>query len=234
MRYPKILIFCPTYEGKDYAIDRWVNNINSFTYPNYRYIIIDNSEGTSYTRKLRERGYNVHHVPRGKNSRSAIANSQNYARYKMLSEGYDYLLSVEVDLYPPHNVIELLLGHCKDIVALPYFIGFKNKVQEFKIPCIFYKTVKHSLGGTRLISLKEANTFFNKGLQEVHGCGLGCTLIRRHIVEKFPFWTDERFTNKHSDVYFYMDVNNAGYKVFVDSDYCVEHDNSDWQSVNDR
>ena len=42
---PKILIGIPTYEGKNYCLDAFMNNVNNFTYPksNIEIFVADNS-----------------------------------------------------------------------------------------------------------------------------------------------------------------------------------------------
>ena len=229
--YPKVLVAIPTYEGKDYIFHENFKCIKALQYPNWDYIYIDNSPTMDYYLKLRRRGAKVAHVPRGSNSRQALCNSQNYARKKCLDEGYDFLMFIESDLLPPPESIQRLVNHDQRIVGAVYYIG-----HEVKVPCIFFKyfdETKNSYA-TRLISLKEVPTFLFKGLQKVHGMGLGCTLIRRDLVERFPFWHDERFDNKHSDVYFYMELENTGISVAADSDFIVPHFPSKWEQVLDK
>jgi GT2 family glycosyltransferase len=231
--YPKVLIAVPTYEGKDYIFKEFYQNLLRLSYPNADFIIIDNSPTMRYLLKLRRKGYkNIYHVPRGDNSRQALCNAQNYARTKMLDEGYDYLLFIESDLLPPPDTIERLMAHNKPVVGVFYLLGAGTK----KVPCIFLKEYKSdSLGmGTRLIRPDEYENYTLNGLQLVHGTGLGTTLIRRDIMQRFYFWHDERFVDKHSDVYFYMDLDNNGIPVFVDTDIVVEHYPSKWEDVKDK
>lgn len=232
--YPKVLVAIPTYEGKDYAFAENLQCVKSFNYPNYDYVYIDNSSSLNYYLKLRRRGIspkNIVRVPRGPNSRQALCNAQNYARNKVLNEGYDYLMFVESDLFPKEDTIWRMLNHAEPVVGSLYFIGFDDQ----KIPCIFFKDLKDSgLMGTRLIYPQDVQKFIGSGLQRVHGCGLGCTLIHKSVIERFGFWYDERFDNKHSDVYFYMDLDNNNVPVYVDTDVIVKHQPSQWGLVLDK
>ncbi len=54
------------------------------------------------------------------------------------------------------------------------------------------------------------------------------------IVKRYPFWCDSRFDNKHADVYFYMNLHNDGIAVYVDTDFNIRHEPSDWHKVSDR
>lgn len=205
--------------------------INNLDYPNYDYVYIDNSVSPNYYYKLKRRGVNVVRVPRGGNSRQALCNAQNYARNKVLREGYDYLMFIESDLVPTSEAITRLMSHRKSVCGALYYIG-----HEIKMPCVFFLDWKEGNAsmGSRLIHPKEVPFFVNSGLKQVHGLGLGCTLIRADVAKRFSFWYDERFDNKHSDVYFYMDLHNNGVPVFVDSSYVIEHYPSKWDDVKDR
>ena len=223
-------MFSPTYEGKEYCRKEFVENISNLKYPNYDFLMIDNSKEEDYYNKLKAEGVPVVRVPRGSNSREALAAAQNYARKKALEENYDYVLSVESDIFPPKDIIQRLLRHWKPVVGAWYYIGGFNNTP--KIPCVF--TVNSS-SGTRLITNKEHEMMLNKGgLHQVHGMGVGCTLIDTNVLKDYVFWYDERFDNKHSDVYFYMDLWNDKVPVYVDYDIMVEHKNSDWNLVSDR
>lgn len=226
-----MLVAIPTYQGKDYVFHENWNCVKNFTYPNYEYVYIDNSPTPDYYYKLKRRGANVVRVPRGANSRQALCNAQNWARNKVIRDNYDYLMFVESDLLPTPDAIQRLMNAGKPVVGALYYIG-----HEIKIPCVFFldwKGTGSSLG-SRLISLREVPTFVGSGLRQVHGMGLGCTLIRGDLVKRFPFWYDERFDNKHSDVYFYMDVHNKGIPVYVDSNYVIVHKPSKWDEVKDK
>jgi glycosyltransferase involved in cell wall biosynthesis len=236
---PKVLVGIVTYDGKDYIFPECYKAVRNLDYDNYDVLIVDNSKGNSYYTKLLREGYkNVVHLQRAKNTRDTLSDSQNYIRHRMLDGNYDYLLMVESDLLPPPETITRLLNHNKLVTGSLYWLQGKIPGQEgkFKIPCIFfleYKKESQAMG-TRLITYQELPSFLNTGLRQVHGCGIGCTLFARSIVEKYPYWTDERFDNKHSDVYLYMDLHNNHIPVFVDTSFEVPHFPSDWGQVIDR
>jgi len=229
--YPKVLVAIPTYQGKDYIFKENFDAVKNFDYPNYDYIYIDNSSGTSYLSTLRKRGAKAVRVPRNGNSRIALANAQNYARHRAIDGNYDYLMFVESDLVPPKDIIGKLVRYKAKVMGATYLIGHK-----IKIPCVFFAE-KDNLSyadKTRLIRLNEVESFLNSGVRQVHGMGMGCTLLRRDIFEKYPFWIDERMDNKHSDVYYYMTLQNDGVPVFVDTNVLIEHHPSKWSDVRDK
>jgi hypothetical protein len=246
---PRVLIGTPTYEGKEYCRKDFIANVNRITYKNAKFIMVDNSKGTSYAAKLRRDRINVVRTPRGRNSRDALANASNYLRDKVLKEGYDYLLMLESDIYPKPDVIQSLMSHMQTdsfrlqdgvrVVGAPYNIT-DGKSERL---CVFIpaRDEKMNLMGTRMLTEEEASTFLTGGLKQVHGMGVGCTLIHRSILEQFPFWYSEldddrmqhKEVRKHPDVYFYLDMHNNKIKVFCDtSQYCL-HTPSDWRNVKD-
>jgi len=233
-RLPKVLVAAPTYDGKDYVLDKWVEAVKNLSYPNYDWCLVDNSDNTSYTKKLRMKGVKVLHVERGNNSRDAIANAQNHIRQIVLNGGYDYWLSLESDLIPPKDIIEKLMLQGKAIIGTIYMIGFENSRNEPQRPCLFVLDSKNGgVLGTRNLTPEEGFKMVGTGVQQVHGVGLGCTLIKRAVLERFSFWHDQRFNNKHSDVYFYMDLHNNGIPVYVDTNTVVQHYNKPWNLVKD-
>lgn len=230
-----MLVFTPTYNGKEYCRKAFLENVKRIRYPNWDFLLIDNSKGTSYASKLRREGIKVVHLSRGNNSREALAASQNYARKKAIEEGYDYILSLESDIFPPEDIIFRFLKHNKLVVGALYFIGGMGDTP--RVPCVFVTHYKEEQKqyGTRLINRQEHEELSAvKGLHRIHGMGVGCTLIHKSVFSKYNFWTDNRFDNKHSDVYFYMQLWNDGVPVFVDYDTVCHHENSDWSKVIDR
>lgn len=260
MDEPRVLIGSPIYDGKDYCIKEHLKCVKGLDYNNYEHIIVDNSKTDKFYKELISMGVNAYRVDRGKNSREAINNSMNFVREYFLNGSYDYLFIIETDLFPDKNIIKRLLSHEKRVVGSYYVLGFKKDNIEyekykrlystgiisqdvykecitdlqFQRACIFeLDRKKHGSLGTRNISNEESYEYFGTGLRQVHGCGLGATLIRRDIIERFPFWTDSRFDGKHHDVYFYMDLHNEGIEVYIDTDVLIKHKPSRWLEVED-
>lgn len=258
---PRILVGVTTYEKKDYIFDECMKHIAQMDYPKSRIdvVIVDNTKTPEYYYKLIRRGYKkVYRVERGENSREALTKAQNKIRRVFLDGDYDYLLFIESDLLVPPDTVKRLLSYNKDVVGSTYIIGTGN----VKVPCIFVDdVVEGGFRGTRPIGIKknslgqkyfdekEVMDFLSRRdkLQQVHGVGFGCTLIARKIFldrEDVPendprrkgvvFWYDIRFNDKHSDVYFYLDMSRRGVPVFVDISVVVPHHPTDWATVHDR
>ncbi len=230
----KVLIFTPTYEGKDYCLPEFLASVKAVqaNYPNSRFIIIDNSVTPDYYMKLVGMGLDAHRVRRGNNSRESLARAQNYARKIALEDGYDYLFSLESDIFMPADGLKRLVMTGQDIVTGLYYIGEKEKI---RVPCITLPKYNEQLRawGTRLLTMKEWPEYLRKGLKEVQAGGMGCCLMHRRVLEKITFTYDPRFSG-HSDIYFFNTARTLKYQAYVHTDIVCEHQNSNWKDVADR
>ena len=123
--------------------------------------------------------------------------------------------------------------HQKTIVGCMYVIGYDNSKSQPERPCLF--GIKRKDNG-ELVSFnlppEEGYKMWGHGVIEVHGCGLGTTLIHKSVLNKIKFWHDDSMI-KHSDVFMYMELHNLGWKVYCDTDIIIPHFNSDWNLVKD-
>ena len=56
---PKILVGCPTSDHKEYCLDKYLEGIKALTYPNFDFVLVDNSKEEKYYNKLKDKGLNV-------------------------------------------------------------------------------------------------------------------------------------------------------------------------------
>ena len=237
MDSPSVLIFTITYEGKEYCRKDFVANALQFTYPNFKHIIIDNSTSGNYYYKLSKElaGTNIEvfRTERGNNSREALARAQNFARRYAKEHKFDYLLSLECDIFPPLDCVERLIAHNVPVVTGLYLIGTAD--MKVNVPCITLPVYHASINGwgTRLLKPEEYSEYSNKGLKQVQAGGFGICLIKNEVWTKTIFYYDPRFES-HSDVYFFNECKDSKIDVFVDTDMFCEHRRSNWLDVKDR
>lgn len=221
---PKILLSAPTSIIKDYIFLDWYLYVSNLTYQNYDIYIVDNSHDFTYHQELRRFGIDIDYVnPKGKKSVDYITESQNLIREKFLKGNYDYFFSLEVDIFPPRNIIEKLLSDKKDIVSVPYFLS--SGYNTYFITQYFFKDKR----GKLFSDIPDFEYAFDKFRGDVHQSyanGIGCTLIKRHILEKLKFRTNGKV---HSDTLLYEDI----FKIlkipnFIDTSTILVHHNSDW------
>jgi len=255
LKYPKVLIGTPIYKGKEYIRKEFVQRVKELTYPNFDFLLVDNSKGTSYTAKLRRDGLRVVRTPRGNNARDALRNSENYLIERVVNGEYEYLFMLESDVIPHRDVIQRLMAHMdphhiditkgKRIIGCPYHIGLKTK--NLCIAQLKYYEDQEAMGCEYLTPGDERD-FIGTGLQKVHAMGVGCTLMHRSLFElnlpikgqPIRFWystlDDIRMADtvqrKWPDTYFYLDLENNKVPVYCDSDQYVLHKPSSKDDLN--
>lgn len=235
MELPKVLVATPTYSGKHYIFPRWYHNVTkNLTYPNYDWIIVDNTKSQSYITKLRREGYRkVHGVPRRGNSRIALGQASEYIRNYAIKNNFDYIMWIESDLLPPPNIIERLLAHKKPIVGAVYEIGFDWSKDSPRRPLIYH--VSKSESGEEYLDIlprHEGYSMLNRGLIRTPAMGLGCCLMHKDIFTQYPFKYSKN-TKLHTDSIFYYELWKDKVEVWVDSDIVIYHENQNWKDVKD-
>jgi len=240
--YPRVLVATTTYQGKDYAFEKYIDSIRSIKYPNYKHLMVDTSQGTSYLSTLRRRGVRTLQADAGDDAYEAVTNGYQKIWDYALDNNFDYVLTVESDLYPEPDVIDRLLLHDKEIVGSWYFLGLPHQDEYFQ-PCIMVDReteqgmigsrmlgTKYKLDGGKVISRQEIGRWWKSGLQPCHGCGFGCTLIDTDLMAEIPELDhiDRGGDKQHTDTWFYFQLRNNGIQPFVDTDREVDHDPSPW------
>lgn len=226
MNAPRVLVGSPTYNEKEYCRKEFVSVLKNIDYPNYQWALVDTSRKPSYYHKL-FRAYpgHVYRVSPGENSREAIRNAQEFLRRKALEEGYEYLVLLESDVFPPRDFVKRLLRHEKRVVGGVYYL--KNG-----LPCVYLlRKGELDVLGSRQVTREEEREYVRNGLKRVHAMGLGCVAIHRSVLQRFAFWfssaDDYRMkglpTRKYTDTYFYLDMHNNGIPVYADTDVVCVH-----------
>ncbi len=109
----------------------------------------------------------------------------------MLENKYDYFLSLEQDVIPQKNIIELLLEAQKDVVSgvAPHLLLRNGKSVE--IALLGIDDPQHP-GIYIFFTYESAKK--KEGVVSVDYCAMACVLLSRKILEKITF----RYETKHS------------------------------------
>ena len=119
----KILIGTLIHISKDYAMERWLENVSKLQqkYP-ADFLMVDNSPGTGYVEKLKSyckkygiKKYKIKHIEVsqgmiGDEVQERIAKAQEIIRQEVLSKDYDAWWSWESDIILPTNSLGKLIG----------------------------------------------------------------------------------------------------------------------------
>ncbi len=153
LKPPKILVGCPQHECKEYAFQRWIDNVKALTYPNYDVMVVDNSPTLDFYNRWK---YDVlmSHIDVNDGPEKRINWSMEELRKHFIEGDYVNWLNIESDVIPPHDVIEQMLAWDQgtDWLTHAYPMRGSTKEAEQGIGC--------SLFSRRLM---EAFCFYNAG-----------------------------------------------------------------------
>ena len=217
----RVLVSCPTADVKEYCFGDWVNSAQNLTYDNYDIHIVDNSDERDFYSKWKDVISMSRVSPTTYPSlKHVMAKSHDECRKKALDGGYDYLLHLESDIFPPSDVIEQLLSANAKIIGATYHIGVGEDSQ-----LMIQQMENFGEGLRETYGLEQGDLSFADGkIKRVFSCGLGCILIHRSVLDKFKF-RYEAGANVHPDSFFFYDMDAIGEKVYVDTSIYCKHEN---------
>ncbi len=228
----KILLAAPTSIHKNYCFLEWLVNARSFGCDIF---IADNSPGDANKKLYKKLGVKYSWVnPDKKASVNYITESQNQIRDYFLKNDYTHLFFLETDLFPHSSVLQILSSLNLPIVSAPYFIHKGSHAMQMSqdIRLVYRQCL------TRNPSLKEQFMSIDGSVKQCYSTGFGCTLIKRSVVERFPFrYTGANLTDNqkggpsHSDSFFYSDLYLKGVPAYLYTGVAVKHYNSDWGKI---
>ncbi|MEM3127161.1 MAG: glycosyltransferase [Candidatus Woesearchaeota archaeon] len=214
----KILIACPTYEEKKYALNEWTEAVKNIENGNnyVDVLLVDNSKDNEYFEELKKTGFKVKKIERRENPKDNVANSRNLIRELFLEKNYDCLFSLEQDVIVEKDALLKLLSHKKDVVSGVVYnnLPYGNKLKW--LPMVY---VTHPYDKTGLWYAKEEELQGNQ-LIEVRGVSLSCVLIHRKVLEKIKF---RYYPKTWDDLPFCEDTIKAGFRIYVDTSVKPKH-----------
>lgn len=227
-KLPKVLVGSPTAAPYAYCLPDWVARVKELTYPNKTAVLVDNSETEAYDKTIDKYGVKaVKDKEFVKDSRLRLPHSRNILRRMVLDEGYDYFLSLEQDVIPPVNVIELLIRHNKKMVSGVYYKYFNIEYKHEGKPVKIVRKLMPLLAGyipgiNQKMDFLGADDVERPRCFPIRFCGLGCVLIHRDVLAKVPFRADITVKG-HDDIWFSNDVFDQGFRMYVDTGVKCKH-----------
>jgi hypothetical protein len=234
MMQAKVLLVSPINIVKEYCIYDWLQMLKSLSFPDMEIFLVDNSPNADFARKIQGMGFNcVWEDPRGREIRYVMCSSNERARVKFLSGDYTHFFSLECDIFPPPDIIERLLSHDLDVVGTTYFTyqGWESRLQlRVNYPFLINEKERTAKFKVRYLTWEEAILFMDGQVKPIYENGIGCKLIKRHIIEQIPFRIDPLDTG-FADSFLSQDMWRMGIENFVDTSIMVKHLNSNWNTV---
>ena len=241
---PKVLVCAPTASSKNYCFKEWLDNVMNFNYPNFDIRLFDNTykDNGEFTKEMNS----VFQKKYGKSNNkfyafnsakinnikddaigsviSRMAMSHNDCREYAIKYGYQFMLHLETDVFPPLNVIEQLLVQDKKIIG-----GVYDRDNGKWRKAMLQKYIYSSPMNINSINFEATEDvyFIDGTIKQVSSVGLGCVLIKLSVLKNISFRFVEGEGN-HPDSYFSEDCFKNGYKIYADTSVYCRHDNKSW------
>jgi len=224
------LVGCPTASPYLYCLKQWVDGVRALLYQPLADAVADNSDADAYSQTLASHGLRTlrYKAPPNTLARDKLAHSRNMLRQLVLDEGYDYFFSVEQDVVPPPDALQLLLRHRQPIVSGVYYKYFTLRYKGLNGKIITKKKamplLAHSAQDPKKMHFIPAEEVADDRFFQVRYCGLGCVLMHRGVLEKISFRVDQGPEGlAFDDVYFCNDALTAGFSLSVDTSVKCVH-----------
>jgi hypothetical protein len=225
----RILLACPVSDFKEYVIFDWINHVKKFAVD---ILLVDNSPNIQFSRRLQKEGIKViYRKPRNNETmQENITSCMNLIKKYCDVHNYDYLFSVECDVFPPLDALTRLYAH-----NLPLVSGLYNISQSEGRALMLQQLIEVQPGEFHVVNVDviEGFNFVDGTVKKIFGAGFGCLLINLKYFKNYFFHVDKNLS-VHHDTFFYSDIAKIGLQHHVDTSILCEHKNSSWKIINKK
>ena len=257
---PKVIIGCPTSERHAHLLDRWIKHLDSLTYP-VEVILVDTSIGNEYFKrlnKLKVQGKKINVVrfkwnPEKRHILQHLADAREVIRKYALDNNFDFLFSLDDDIFVPKNAVQKLISRNKQLVG--FYVHIYNP--SARVPCVLKEGGFEMNKGCSWFNFSEINEYkkfvykytknkltlsekhlvpflikdkFRPDIVPVWAVGIGCLMIRRDVLEAIPFRTHDTFI-WGEDNWFFQACEDKKFQFWLDTSCRPKHLNTNWNMI---
>lgn len=228
MKFPKVVVCTPTYDGKNYCFDKFIEQYNNLTYPNKVLFIVDNSKNRDNYKKISKLGIKCHYLnPKGYPVKKILAESHEICRQFALNCNADYMLHLESDVFcQERDIIERLILHKKPVINCVYPI---RTGIERELNIMLVNEDDNVLHPHRKVFNVRDNyvNFIDGSVKRCFSAGLGICFIHESVLKKVKF---RYYKNNEMlpDFIFANDLWDLGIGNYVDTSVYCKHENTEW------
>ena len=224
-RAKRVLVCAPQSDVKRYCFDEWAENVKNFTYPHYDVFIADNSLTKDFSEEIKEKGFKCINITNDENKKSVLkrlATSHELCRQYALRNNYDYVFHLETDVFPPIDIIERLMFENKGVIGALYQLSDDSA----RVPML--NRISSDLDDYRVAIYGGYNNYMiTGGPKKTLSAGLGCVLIKKDVLKRFPFRHIED-ASWFPDVVWINDLYRKGMPYYAHTGIICKHKNSEW------
>lgn len=257
---PKVLVACPTSQRHEHLITEWLEHLDKLNYPVDVLLIDTTPETDSYyisllDKRVQDKRIKLIRFPW--TYKDHIVQHLAYVREEIrkyfLDNNYEYLMSLDDDVFLPEWGIERLLSYNKDCVG--YYVHIFHEPNQ--VPCVLksgeivmgkgleFYTFEEIDAYRQFIEKLEADTLteaekkfipflvkdkFFPRLFKPYAVNLGCLMIKRKVLEAVPFRTHDTFIFGE-DLWWFNEANDKKFEFWCDCKVRCLHKNTEWASV---
>lgn len=109
--FDKVLVACPTYRGKSYALEAYINSYNNFTFAHRGLYMVDNTgDSWEYLEHLKKLGVRCDYEPPEKDWQKTFARCWKRIWLHARDNGYKWVASIEQDVIGPPLTLDIMLN----------------------------------------------------------------------------------------------------------------------------
>lgn len=153
-------------------------------------------------------------------SRLNILHQYQSGRERFLAGDDEALLVVESDIIPPPDAIQKLAALDADVAYGVYRFRVSNVINVFER----YPGRPRNEGESLSLHPHKLRRAVSAGRTACSGGGLGCALIKRHVLERIEFRLED---TAHCDTYFNRDVLRGGFSQMAEMSVVCGHKRED-------
>lgn len=154
------------------------------------------------------------------------ATARNNIAKQALAENAEYVLMVDSDIIVPGNAIIQLIEDDKDVIISACAHRASGNFNGRTSICKNDGEIDY----THMYTCDEIHEFQNNGkhLIQIHGGGMGCTMIKVDLFRRLPFpwfkWVQyDNGSVLSEDLYFCEQCKNAGIPIYTDTRVTAGH-----------
>lgn len=223
----KILIGTPATDSlayKSYCLENYLSMLTNLQCgkmePDFLIILECTQRDTAYyTDKYARLNFRIEMQDTRLDIPERMVACRNRMREVALNEGYEYLMFLEQDILPDLQTPALLLRHKKQICSALYFNIIREGNPSVSYPG--YNPMVWEYKDNRIMT-PPFEKLFPPALMKFDGCGLGCVLVHRSVLEKIMF-RYERDKPYFEEFYFMKDCKTHHLDIFVDTGVICHH-----------